>query len=66
LASITRIRRSEGRLAAFADGNYEAAVELENGYRDRNHVMGDLRWDHEELTKGDPGFIYRTPEEDLR
>src|SRR5260221_7936593 len=25
--------------------------------------MGDLRWDHEELTKGDPGFIYRTPEE---
>ncbi|HXM28309.1 MAG TPA: cytochrome c [Chthoniobacterales bacterium] len=51
-----------GRLAAFADGITKL---LWNSKRvpDRNHVMGDLRWDHEELTKGDPGFIYRTPEE---
>jgi hypothetical protein len=25
--------------------------------------MGDLRWDQKELTKGDPGFIYRTTEQ---
>jgi hypothetical protein len=49
----------KGRLAAFEDG---IAKLLWNSKRvpDRQHVMGDLRWDHKELTRGDPGFIYRT------
>jgi hypothetical protein len=52
----------KGRLAAFEDGITKL---LWNSKRvaDRNHVMGDLRWDHRDLTKGDPGFIYRTTEE---
>jgi hypothetical protein len=29
---------------------------------DINRHDGDLRWDHPELTQGDPGFIYRIPE----
>lgn len=52
----------KGRLAAFEDGITKL---LWNSKRvaDRNHVMGDLRWDHRDLTRGDPGFIYRTTEE---
>jgi hypothetical protein len=52
----------KGRLAGFEDGITKM---LWNAKRvpDRNHVMGDLRWDHRELTRGDPGFIYRTTEE---
>jgi hypothetical protein len=52
----------KGRLVAFEDGITKL---LWNSKRvaSRNHVMGDLRWDHRELTRGDPGFIYRTTEE---
>jgi hypothetical protein len=51
----------KGRLAAFNDGITKL---LWNGKRvpDINHHEGDLRWDHEDLTQGDPGYIYRTPE----
>jgi hypothetical protein len=49
-----------GRLDAFEDGITKL---LWNAKRvpDSHHVVGDLRWDHSELTRGDPGFIYRTP-----
>jgi hypothetical protein len=48
----------KGRLATFEDGITKL---LWNSKRlpDRSHAMGDLRWDHKELTRGDPGFIYR-------
>jgi hypothetical protein len=49
----------KGRLAAFEDGITKL---LWNAKReaDSHHAEGDLRWDHPELTQGDPGFIYRT------
>jgi mono/diheme cytochrome c family protein len=51
----------KGRLATFTDGITKL---LWNAKRvpDINHHDGDLRWDHEELAQGDPGFIYRNPE----
>jgi len=51
----------EGRLAAFDDGIRKL---LWNSRRvpDANHAPGDLRWGQPELTSGDPGFIYRTPQ----
>jgi hypothetical protein len=51
----------KGRLAAFEDGITKL---LWNAKRvpDSHHAEGDLRWNHWELTQGDPGFIYRTTE----
>jgi mono/diheme cytochrome c family protein len=52
----------QGRLAAFQDGITKL---LWNAKRAQvvKATMGDLRLDHQELTKGDPGFIYRTTQE---
>jgi hypothetical protein len=51
----------KGRLAAFEDG-ITKMLWNEKRVPDRHHAMGDLRWDHGELTQGDPGFIYRNTE----
>jgi len=50
-----------GRLEAFGDG-IDKILWSAKRVKSADHVAGDLRFEHPELTGNDPGFIYRTTE----
>jgi hypothetical protein len=52
----------EGRLTGFEDG-IDKILWSAKRVKSAEHVTGDLRSEHPELTRDDPGFIYRTTEQ---